>query len=386
MYKLPEWSREWITSKARYKVASGGRGSSKSTSLCLMLLLLARQKTLRILACREIQTSIKASVHQLMKNIIEANGWGYEYKIWNSYITHVKTGSMISFAGLKNNPESVKSTEGIDICFIEEAQTISEDSMRLLIPTVRKPGSQIWMALNPRYATDYVYARWVKQAEDNVLLCTVNYCDNPWFPGVLKDEMEHDKERDYAYYLHTWEGHLRPYGERSVFAPSVLVWAGAELSGEPDIYGLDLSYSGKNALTGISTSENGSVLNILQASSSSKVPLQQMSGWLGNIDNAIVVDSARPEVIRLLRDQGYTVRPSKKGAGSVIRGIDKLQKFKEIRFGAGTEAAYEEFSKLGFDAGENLVGDRDFVDSVRYAVERIGGFTALKWGELYARV
>jgi phage terminase large subunit len=111
-----------------------------------------------------------------------------------------------------------------------------------------------------------------------------------------------------------------------------------------------------------------------------------MSTWLGNIDNTIIVDSARPEVIRLLRDQGYTVRPSRKGAGSVIRGIDKLQKFKKIVFGAGTEEAYEEFCKLGFDDNDNLMGSRDFVDAVRYGVERLGGFTAIKWGDLYARV
>lgn len=351
-----------------------------------MLLLMARKETLRILACREIQTSIRSSVHQLMKNIIVSNGWGYEFKVWNSFIEHVKTGSVFSFAGLKNNPESVKSTEGIDICFIEEAQTISEDSMRLLIPTVRKPGSQIWMALNPRYESDYVYARFVKENDHNVLLCKVNYQDNPWFPDVLREELEYDKKRDYGYYLHTWEGHLRPYGSRSVFSPDILAWSGAGLLGEPAIYGLDLSYSGKNALTGISTSESEHELYIHSAASSTKVPLQQMSTWLGNIDNTIVVDSARPEVIRLLRDQGYTVRPSKKGAGSVIRGIDKLQKFKKIIFGPGTEEAYEEFSKLGFDDNENLMGSRDFVDAVRYGVERLGGFAAIKWGELYARV
>jgi phage terminase large subunit len=317
-----------------------------------------------------------------MKNIIMENGWGYEYKIWNSYIEHMKTGSLITFAGLKNNPESVKSTEGIDICFIEEAQTISEDSMRLLIPTVRKPGSEIWMAMNPRYATDYVYDRFVIHGDKNVIVCSVNWQDNPWFPDVLRDEMEYDKGRDYAYYLHTWEGHLRPFGARSVFAADVLAWTGALIPGEPDIYGLDLSYSGQNALVGISTCEGGHVLNIHSAATASKVRLQQMSEWLGPIDNTMIVDSARPEVIRLLRDQGYSVRGSRKGAGSVIRGIDKLQKFREIRFGLGTEVAYEQFSKLGFDADENLVGTRDTVDATRYGVERLGGFVSIKWGEL----
>jgi phage terminase large subunit len=349
-----------------------------------MILLLMRKKKIRVLACREIQMSIKASVHQLLVNIIYENAWQYEFKVTQASIIHIDTGSMVTFAGLKNNPESVKSTEGLDLVFIEEAQTISEASMRLLIPTVRKPGSEIWMAMNPRYATDYVYQRFIVHGDKNVMNIQVNWSDNPWFPEVLRQEMEYDKERDYGYYLHTWEGQLRPYGARPAFAPDALVWIGTELSSEPDIYGLDLSYSGTNALTGISTSEDGSILNVHSAAASTKVSLQKMRDWLGEIDNTIVVDSARPEVIQLLRDQGYTVRGSKKGAGSVLRGIDKLNKFREIRFYAGTEEAYEEMSKLGFDDNENLIGDRDFCDSIRYAVEKLHAFKTLSWDEVYA--
>jgi phage terminase large subunit len=366
----------------RYKIAYGGRGSSKSWTFCAMLLSKARQKQTRILCCREIQTSIKASVHQLLSNLIFRNGWQYEFKITAQQIRHLETGSIFTFAGLKNNPESVKSTEGVDICFIEEGQTISQQSMELLIPTIRKPGSEIWIAMNPRYEFDYCYERFVKQKADNVLCKRVNYTDNPWFPDVLREELERDKAFNYGMYLHTWEGELRPYGERPAFSKDSLVWDGGRPDGVPELYGLDLSYSGRNALVGISTSPDGSVLFIDSAASATAVPLQQMSEWLGPIDNAVVVDSARPEVIRLLKDQGYTIRPSKKGAGSVLRGIDKLNQFKEIRFMEGTEEAYQEFSKLGFDDNENVVGDRDFVDAVRYALERNGGMKVIPWGAL----
>ena len=383
--KLPSWSKPFLIEKHRYKIAHGGRGSGKSTTFCLMLLIVARRKKTRILCCREIQTSIRSSVHQLLSNLIYENGWQYEFKITALEIRHKECGSVITFAGLKNNPESVKSTEGIDICYIEEAQTISEQSMRLLIPTVRTPGSEIWMAMNPRYNTDYVWTRFVQSPSTNVLSKRVNYVDNPWFPEVLLDEMTYDKENDYGLYAHTWLGELRPYGARPAFSADALLWKGTELHREPDIYGLDLSYSGKNALVGICVSEDGRILSVLSSPSSTHVPLQKMSEWIGDIDNTIVVDSARPEVIQLLRDQGYTVRGSKKGAGSVIRGIDKLNKYAEIHFYAGTEDAYEEMSKLGFDAIENLIGDRDFTDAIRYGVEKLNSFKALTWGEIYGR-
>ena len=384
MMKLPPWAKPFMMKSYRYKIAHGGRGSSKSTSMCLMILARMRKRKERVLACREIQTSIKASVHQLLANIIYENGWQYEFKITQATIKHLDTGSICTFAGLKNNPESVKSTEGVTICFIEEAQTISEDSMRLLVPTIREPRSEIWMAINPRYAQDYIYQRFVKEPQENVLSVRVNWNDNPWFPDVLKQELDYDRGNDYGYYLHTWEGQLRPFGARPAFSPDSLVWMGTGLSDDPDIYGLDLSYSGNNALAGVSESEDRHVLRIHEATAASKIPLQRMNEWIGNIDNTIVVDSARPEVIQLLRDQGYTIRGSRKGAGSVLRGIDKLNKYKEIRFYNGTEAAYEEMSKLGFDNNENVIGDRDFSDAIRYAVERLGSFQSLTWQEVYS--
>jgi len=375
----PRWAESW-EGAARYKVAYGGRGSSKSYTLALKLLVESRRKKTRILACREIQTSIKSSVHQLLIDLIWKYGWEREFAIRSASISHIGTGSVITFAGLKNNPESVKSTEGIDICFIEEAQTISEPSMRLLIPTVRKEGSEIWMAMNPRFANDYVYDRFVVNGGDNVLAVKVNYSDNPWFPDVLRDEMEYDKERDYGMYLHIWEGNLRPYGERPLFYPGMLeIWDGDDPR-EAKIAGLDLSFSGNNAFVRISVNEEGSELFIHEAKTKSKVPLQGMSEWLGPVDITIVYDSARPEVGKLLIDQGYSVKKSKKGAGSVGRGADKMARFKKIWFGAEAIEAIEEFSKLGWDENDDIVGTRDIWDATRYAMERIlGEMKVIPW-------
>ena len=371
--KLPAWAKPYLLEPHRYKIAYGGRGSSKSTSFCLMLLIRARQKKTRILACREIQTSIKSSVHQLLSNIIFEQGWQYEFKINASDITHKGNGSLITFAGLKNNPESVKSTEGIDLCYIEEAQSISEQSMRLLIPTVRKPGSEIHMAMNPRYDSDYIYKRFVKDPGDNVLGTAVNWSDNPWFPDVLKQEMEYDKGRDYEHYLHTWEGALRPFGERPLFTPDTLERISAESIGIPTAYGLDLSWSGDNAFVAISSSEDRRQLTIHSATLKSKIPLKGLAGWLGSIDDTIVVDSARPEVINMLRDEGFNVKKSRKGAGSVQKGADKMARMHKIYFAPGTDEALKEFSELGYDENDELIGKRDCWDAVRYALELIGG-------------
>ena len=384
MMHLPSWCKPFMEEKHRYKMAHGGRGSGKSNSMCLMILLKCRAREVRVLACREIQTSIKSSVHALMTDIIYKNGWQYEFKITQQHIKHLETGSFITFAGLKNNPESVKSTEGIDICFIEEAQTISETSMRLLIPTVRKHESEIWFAMNPRYDSDYVYQRFIKDPGDNVLCKAVNFIDNPWFPDVLRQEMEYDKERDYEYYRHTWEGSLRPYGERPLFSSDALARIGDESLGLPTSAGLDLSWSGDNALCIISASKDGHELFIHTATLKSKIPLKGLTEWIGPLDKLpLVADSARPEVIDMLRAEGYRVRGSRKGAGSVQKGADKMARMRKIWFGPGAEEAMKEFSELGYDENDELIGKRDAFDATRYAMERLrSGLQTISWGSI----
>ena len=381
--ELPSWMKGW--GNKRYNVAFGGRGSSKSYSLCLSLLLKMRKRQTRVLACREIQTSIKSSVYQLLVDQIYKYGWERDFKVTGTQIRNVTNGSVITFAGLKNNPESVKSTEGLNLCFIEEAQTISESSMRLIIPTVRKPGSQIWMAMNPRYADDYCYSRFIQGDNDNVFKVQVNYADNPWFPDVLRAEMEYDKKLDYGMYMHIWEGSLKPHGERPLFYPGVLeIWDKEEPRGAK-IAGLDLSYGGNNAFVRISINEDGSELFIHEARVKSHIPLQKMAEWLGPVDITIVYDSARPEVGRLLSDQGYTTRKSKKGAGSIIRGADKMAKFQKVWFTSDSILALEEFSRLGWDKNDDIIGIRDIWDATRYAMERIlGEMKVIPWRLLSA--
>lgn len=374
---------DFIRKKSRYKIAYGGRGSGKSWSFALTFVRMACQQDVRVLCTRELQTSLRSSVHQLLRDTIIRNGLLMEFKITMNMIRHTRTGAFFIFAGLKNNPEAVKSTEGLTHVWIEEGQTISEESMSLLIPSVRGQDSEIWITMNPRYEKDHIYSKFIAGNHPEVFKKKVNWQDNPWFPTVLEVEKQYDYETNHAMYLHTWEGELRPYGERPLFDPAALVRGGTELSGGIGAFGLDLSYSGKSALVGISISEAGDELFILQASSRTRLSLPKITEFLGEIDNTVVVDNARPEVIDLMRESGYTVRRSKKGAGSVLRGADRMARFRHIHFAPDTEDVLDEFSRLGWDESENLIGDRDFFDATRYALEVLEGkMKIITFGEL----
>jgi phage terminase large subunit len=146
---------------ARYKVYYGGRGSAKSWSVARALLIIGAGRTLRIVCAREIQKSIAQSVHQLLKDQIAALGLTDFYRVTDTAIIGLN-GTEFTFVGLKHNIQSVKSLEGADICWVEEAQTVSKSSWATLIPTIRKPESEIWITFNPDLNTDDTYVRFVK--------------------------------------------------------------------------------------------------------------------------------------------------------------------------------------------------------------------------------
>ncbi len=137
-----------------------------------------------------------------------------------SSIRHLITGSEFMFYGIKNNPTKIKSLEGIDICWIEEAEAVSKESWDILIPTIRKPGSEIWVSYNPKNILDDTHQRFVISPPDDICLLTVNYTDNPHFPDVLRLEMEECKRKDYDLYLHIWEGEPVADSDMAIIKPS----------------------------------------------------------------------------------------------------------------------------------------------------------------------
>ena len=218
---------EFLFKPARYKCCWGGRGGAKSWGIARALLILGARSPMRILCAREYQTSIKDSVHKLLCDQIEALGLLSFYEITQASIRG-KNGTEFAFAGLKNNISNIKSFEGVDVCWVEEAQTVSRMSWNVLIPTIRKDKSEIWVSFNPELETDETYQRFVLHPPPDCQSVKVNWSDNPWFPEVLRLEKDALRERDMSAYNTVWEGICRQTVDGAIFANEMQM---AELEG-----------------------------------------------------------------------------------------------------------------------------------------------------------
>lgn len=182
------------------------------------MLIKAAGAPLRVLCTREVQKSIQQSVHQLLSDQIRELGLDSFYTILQSEIRG-KNGSAFYFGGLSDQTaESLKSFEGVDVCWCEEAQAITKRSWDILIPTIRKPESEIWISFNPQLESDETYRRFVMQPPPNCISCELNYHDNPFFPAVLELERQHAKETMRAEdYAHIWDGKCKPAVEGAIY-------------------------------------------------------------------------------------------------------------------------------------------------------------------------
>jgi phage terminase large subunit len=206
----------------RYKVFYGGRGGAKSWGVGRYLLIEGARKPLRLLCTREVQKSIKDSVHKLLSDQVEALGLGSFYDVQATTIKGIN-GTEFLFAGLGDQTaESIKSFEGIDKVWAEEAQNISKRSWDILIPTIRKPESEIIITMNPELDTDETYVRFVQSPPPDSAVVKINYSDNPWFPEVLKGEREHAQATMLkADYENIWEGICKPAVTGAIYAGEV---------------------------------------------------------------------------------------------------------------------------------------------------------------------
>lgn len=202
----------------RYKVAYGGRGSGKSHSFATALLLRAASKRTRVLCTREVQKSIKDSVHKLLCDQIERLGLQKQFRVLETEIRG-KNGSEFLFSGLSNQTaDSIKSFEGVDVVWCEEAQSISKKSWNTLIPTIRKDESEIWISFNPDLDTDETFVRFVTNPPPDSIVAFVNWHDNPWFPSVLEKERQHCLLTNKDEYDNTWEGKTKAAISGAIYA------------------------------------------------------------------------------------------------------------------------------------------------------------------------
>ena len=316
----------------RYKVYYGGRGGGKSWQFARALILLGYDHKLRILCTREIQRSISDSVHKLLTEQIDALGLNYFYAITRDSIKGAN-GTEFIFKGLHANSQEIKSTEGVDICWIEEAMSVSEDSWAVLIPTIRKEGSEIWVTFNPDSEKDPVYQRFLVNGASDAYIRKINYDENPYFPDVLRKEMEWLKSRDYQAYLHIWEGEVKRHSNALVFGDYFKVEEFDTPARTRFYHGADWGFA-NDPTTLIRCFIDGKRLYIDREAWGVGVEIDKTPALFDKIDTArrwpIKADCARPETISYMRRQGFKVSAAKKWAGSIEDGIEFLKTFEIV--------------------------------------------------------
>jgi len=213
----PEW---------RTIVYYGGRASGKSHAVAQALLLRGRNEKIRILCTREVQNTIKDSVHKLLTDLIEKYNFK-EYEVQRDAIINRKTGSEFLFKGLKHNINEIKSTEGIDVCWIEEGQSITEASLNILTPTIRKQGSQIIITFNRFNELDPVFVKYVMNKKDKTYVKQVNYDvleRAGLLPDVIKTEIEADRDNP-SMFAHKWLGEPLSQSDKAILSRDAILEA-----------------------------------------------------------------------------------------------------------------------------------------------------------------
>ena len=247
----------------RWRWTYGGRGGGKSVEIARALVLLGAIEPMIILCAREFQNSINDSVLALLDAEIHSLGLAHFYKVKNNEIEG-SNGTRFTFKGLRNNIQSIKSMHGIKICWVEEAQTVSQDSWDILGPTVRANKSEVWVSFNPREATDPTYAMMERHRTDppdgGAIITCVNYGDNAFFPDVLRHEMEYCKRIDFEAYEHIWLGLPKALSEAVIFSGKYRVEAFADdlwLNADRLFYGADFGFANDPSAHSISCIVDG---------------------------------------------------------------------------------------------------------------------------------
>jgi len=216
--ELPEKMAATLFVPSRYKVFWGGRGGGKTKNIGRGLVVRGYQKKQKALCAREIQKSIADSVHAVLEQEIIDVGLKDFYEIQKTSIRSRHNGTEFLFAGLRHNIANIKSIPDIDVAWVEEAETVSKASMRVLIPTIRAPGSEIWLSFNPDLEESDIYQDFVVSPPSDAIIVNMNWRDNPWFPEVLRKEMDDLRRRDFKEYEHVYEGKPKHAVEGAIFA------------------------------------------------------------------------------------------------------------------------------------------------------------------------
>lgn len=340
--------------RSRYKVAHGGRASGKSTGFARMAINLATQIPLRFMCVREVQNSIAASVHRLLVDTIDQLGVRHQFDVTKEAIRH-QGGAEFSFFGIKTDPDKIRSAEGIDVCFIEEAHKISETSWKVLLPTIRgKAGRpfgtrpEIWICFNPNLDDDPTYRRFVLNTPPDCRRVEMNWDSNPWFPESVELERQYaiqlintaaDDDARVQYqndYDHVWGGKTQQHTNASIFRRRVVV---EDFPDPPQgtrlFFGADWGFANDpTALICFWMSEDQTELFIGHEAYGYHTEIDLTPDLFDRIPESrrwpIKADCARPETISYMARKGFNIAGAAKWNGSVEDGIEHIRAFKRI--------------------------------------------------------
>jgi len=356
--------------------------ANHTASLMFCYLPLGSKKCL-ILCGREFQNSIKDSVHSLLKQRIEAHNLSSYFEITRDEIRNIYSNSRFIFKGLRHNIDSIKSTAGITHLWIEEADTLSAASWKVIKPTVRENNSEIWATFNPKNKTDILYKEFIENSlPTDTYVAKVNWSDNPYFPAILWSELERDKLRDYGAYRHIWEGELLEHSDAQIFKGKWSIEDFDEPKKIHKYFGLDFGFS-QDPTAGIRCYIEANILYITHEAVKLGLEIDETGKFLEKRlpdlrKHTIYADNARPESISFIKRQGYSIRAVEKGKGTIEDGIEYIKSFDKVIIHPRCIKTIEEFTlysyKVDARSGDitNIIEDKNnhMIDALRYALER----------------
>lgn len=366
----------------RYKGAHGGRGSGKSHFFAEKLIEKAiAQPPTRAVCIREIQKSLKESSKRLVEDKIEKFKVGHLFDVLEAEI-RTPGGGLIIFQGMQNHTaDSIKSLEGYDVAWCEEAQSLSARSLRLLRPTIRKPESELWFSWNPESPEDPIDE--LLRGGNRIPGASVveaNWRDNPWFDDVLEQERLIDLERKPDEYGHTWEGEYLTISDAIIFNKRVFVEEFETPDNARFFHGADWGFS-QDPTVLIRAFVKDETLYVDQEAFGHGVELDDTPALFDKIETArkwpIKADNARPETISHIKHKGFNIRPADKWKGSVEDGIACLKSFKRIVVHPRCPHIAKEFRMYSFKV-DRVTGDilpivvdkwNHGIDALRYALD-----------------
>jgi phage terminase large subunit len=366
--------------RARYKGAHGGRGSGKSHFYAELLIARCSIEKIDAVCIREVQRTLNQSVKKLIEMKIEDMGVGALFDVQEAQIL-AKNGGRIIFQGMQNHTaESIKSLEGYDIAWVEEAQSLSQKSLDLLRPTIRKEGSELWFSWNPSLETDPVDV--LLRGENpppGAVVVQANYRDNPWLPEVLKAEIEYDQRRDPDKFAHVWLGEYQRNSEARVFKN----WTIEEFDRPPGTihrFGADWGFSVDPSVL-VRCDIDGNRLYVDYEAYQVGCEIVHLPALFMSVPESekwpMVADSARPETISHMRKNGFPrILPAIKGARSLEEGVEFLKSF-DIVVHPRCVHLIDELTLYSYKTDPltgivmPILADRDnhCIDALRYACE-----------------